>query len=183
MDLHTLFNRGHCFNFMTMRNIFVTEKGSETSLNAWEFETPKEIRAGAIKEMTARLSQNASAIKKGQITRFQMRLKSRKRSPSECITIPKVSIKVKKGFVSIYSTKLTPIKLGKRHGKKCKYSDTIEMDSRLHYDGVNFFLLIPKAVRVKDRVDANRVVGLDPGKRVFQTGFSETESQRILKQT
>ena len=41
MDLHTLFDKGHCFNFMTMRNIFVTEKGGETSLNTWEFEDSK----------------------------------------------------------------------------------------------------------------------------------------------
>ena len=133
MDLHTLFDKGHHFNFMTMRNIFVTEKGSGTSLNAWEFETPKEIRAGAIKEIKTRLSQNVSAIKKGQITRFQMHFKSRKRSPRECITIPKVSMKIKDGFVSIYSTKLSPIKLGKRYGKKCKYGGAIEMDSRLHF--------------------------------------------------
>merc|ERR1712196_389205 len=108
---------------MTMRNIFVTEKGSENSLNTWEFNTPKDIRAGAIGEMTTRLSQNVSALKSGRIYRFKMNFKSKKNIAS--ITIPKSSIRFKDGKVSIYSRFLKPIKLGKRYGKKCKYNSAL----------------------------------------------------------
>ena len=165
--------KNHCFNFMTMRNIFVTEKDSENSLNKWEFNTPKDIRAGAIAEMTTRLSQNVSALKSGRIQRFQMHYKRKGYSAS--ITLAKPSIKLNKGNVSVYSKYLTPLKLGKRHGKKCKYGSDIECDSRMIFDGKDFYILIPKKIKVKDKEEGYKVVALDPGKRVFQTGFSDTE--------
>ena len=42
----------------------------------------------------------------------------------------------------------TPLKLGKRHGK-CKYGSSVDMDSRLYYDGKDFYILIPKRIPVK----------------------------------
>jgi putative transposase len=155
-----------------MRNLFVTAKGGEDTLNPWELNTPKDIRAGAIAEMTTRLSQNVSAIKRGRILRFQMKYKSKHQGGS--ISIPKTSIKFKDGKVSVFQRSLTPIRLGKRHKKK-KYSDEVECDSRMIYDGQNFYLLIPKKVKVKEQDDKKTSVALDPGVRTFQTGFSETE--------
>ena len=172
-NLDILFNKSHCFNFITMRNIFVTEKGSENSLNKWEFNTPKDIRAGAVAEMTTRLSQNVSALKSGRIQRFNMHFKSKRDSAS--ISIAKPSIKFEGGKVSIYSRYLKPLKLGKRYGKKCKYSSVIECDSRMIFDGRYFYILIPKKIKVKEKENKNKIVALDPGKRVFQTGFSDTE--------
>tara|TARA_B100000497_G_C7668665_1_gene403314 strand:+ start:845 stop:1840 length:996 start_codon:yes stop_codon:yes gene_type:complete len=159
---------------MTMRNIFVTEKGSENSLNKWEFETPKDIRSSAIAEMTTRLSQNVSALKKGRIARFKMQFKSKRKSKTETIGVPKTSIKFKDGKVSIFSRYLSPIKLGKRFGKKCKYGSEVTMDSRIHYDGKDFYLFIPKKIDVKT-CKGSGVIALDPGTRVFQTGYSEKE--------
>jgi len=171
-DLSILFDKNHCYNFMTMRNLFVTAKGGEDTLNPWELNTPKDIRAGAIAEMTTRLSQNVSAIKRGRILRFQMKFKSKHQGGS--LSIPKTSIKFKDGKVSVFNRYLTPIRLGKRHNKK-KYSDEVECDSKMIYDGQNFYLLIPKKVQVKEQDDKKTSVALDPGVRTFQTGFSETE--------
>ena len=157
-----------------MRNIFVTQKNSETTLHDWEFDTPKDIRAGAIAEMTTRLSQNVTALKRGHIGHFKMRFKSKSRCHSECVSLPKTSICFKNGKVSIYSQRLTPLKLGKRHGKKCKYGSSVDMDSRLYYDGKDFYILIPKRIPVKKNA-GDGIVALDPGKRVFQTCYSEKE--------
>ena len=43
------------------------------------------------------------------------------------------------------------------------------------FDGKDFYILIPKKIKVKDKEERHKVVALDPGKRVFQTGFSDTE--------
>jgi putative transposase len=158
---------------MTMRNLFVTAKGGENTIHPWELNTPKDIRAGAVAEMTTRLSQNVSAIKRGQILRFQMKYKSRHQGGS--ISLPKTSIKFKGGKVSIFQKTLGAVRLGKRHKKKPKYSDTVECDSRMIYDGRSFYLLLPKKVKVKEQEDKKATVALDPGVRTFQTGFSETE--------
>ena len=157
---------------MTMRNIFVTEKDSDNSLNKWEFNTPKDIRAGAVAEMTTRLGQNVNALKSGRIQRFQMHYKHKRSSAS--ISIAKPSIKFKGGKVSIYSRYLKPLKLGKRYGKKCKYSSVVECDSRMIFNGRDFYILIPKKIKVKEKEDKNKIVAFDPGTRVFQTGFSDS---------
>ena len=160
-----------------MRNIFVTEKGSETSLNEWEFSTPKDVRAGAIKEFTSQLKTNISKVKKKLIPSFNMNFKSRKRKATESITLPKSSIKFKDGKVSIYSTFVKEkIKLGKRHGKRYPKPTAVETDIKMIYNGKDFFLLIPRQIKVKNQnKDEKKIVALDPGVRVFQTGFSESE--------
>ena len=177
IDLDTLFNKNHTLNFFTMRNIFVTEKGSETSLNDWEFNTPKDVRAGAIKEFTTQLKTNIQKVKKKTILSFNMNFKSRKRKTTECVALPKSCIKFKDGKVSIYSTFVKEkIKLGKRHGKRYPKPTEVETDVKLMYDGRDFFLLIPRKINVKDKgEDEKKIVALDPGVRVFQTGFSESE--------
>ena len=83
IDLATLFNPSHRLDFYTMRDIFVTQKDSENTLNDWEFETPKDIRAGAIKELTTALSTNIQKVVSGKIARFKMQFKSKKRKISE----------------------------------------------------------------------------------------------------
>ena len=49
------------------------------------------------------------------------------------------------------------------------------MDSRLTYDGINYYLMIPYNMPVKEKNENATIVALDPGKRVFQTGYSESE--------
>jgi hypothetical protein len=103
-DLDVFFNQKyHAANFFTMRNIFVTQKGSETSLHPWEFNTPKDVRAGAIKEFTTSLSTNLSKMKRKKMLRFDMKFKSKKHKKTESISLPKSSIKFRNGKVKIFS--------------------------------------------------------------------------------
>ena len=166
-----------------MRNLFVT-KNSATEmfppghdkpfLHDWEFETPKDIRASAIQEFTIALKTNKQKVWKGDIPYFKMSYKSKKKKSTESIAIPKTSIKFKNGKVFVYSTFLKGgIRLGKKKGRK--YKNVVEMDSRLTYDGHDFYLLLPRNIKVQEKTEKNKIVALDPGVRTFQTGFSEDE--------
>ena len=91
-ELYYLFNTSHKYNFYDMRDLFVTKKGNEKFLNNWEFETPKDIRVGVIKEFTTNLSTNINKIKNSSIKNFKLKYKSKK-DKSISITIPKSAIK------------------------------------------------------------------------------------------
>ena len=184
ITLDQLFNQyNDDTNFFRMRNMFVTKKsgiemfppGQDTPiLNTWEFETPKDIRAGAIKEFTTALKTNKKNVVQGKTAFFKMRFKSKKRKTSESITVPKTSIKFKNGKVTIFSRFLKgKIRLGTK--KEKRYKHDVQMDSRLTFDGHDFYLLLPKKITVKEKRDDKKVVALDPGVRTFQTGYSESE--------
>jgi putative transposase len=176
-DLSILFDKYHVTDKYTMRNLFVTKKGSENTLNDWEFNTPKDIRAGSINEFTTSLKTNMIKVATGKISHFKLQFKSHKKKRTESISLPKSSIHFSNKDVKIYPSYMKEtIKIGKRSGKKYpKIRFRPDMDSRLIYDGQNYFLLIPRKVNVKNKIDEKKAVALDPGVRTFQTGFSESE--------
>lgn len=177
-DLNLLFDIHHSSNFYIMRNLFVTKKeNGGPVLNDWEFKTPKEIRAGAVKEFTTQFKTNKKKVAQKKILRFRMKYKSKKQKKTQSISVPKSSIKIRDGRIQIYKTFLKgDMRIAKRHGKKYKIPSCIDMDSRLIFDGKDYWLLIPKKVNVKTACEEqHKVVALDPGKRTFQTGYSEEE--------
>ena len=160
-----------------MRNIFVTRKGNEGYLNDWEFETPKDVRAGSIKELVTNLTTNIKKIKKGQIRKFQMKFKSKKKK-SDSIVIPKNAISFQSNKLRIYKTYTgddnCDFKIGRRQLKKLK-NFKVDADSKLYFNGYEYFVLVPIKKKCKNirENDEPKIIGLDPGCRTFQTGFSK----------
>ena len=154
-----------------MRDKFVTKKGNEGFINEWEFGTPKEVRAHAIKECITRLRTNMKLVKTKKIRRFRMRFKS-KRSPKQTMTIQKASVSwVRDGFYLYKNMLKGVLKVGKR--SKLATDFTIQHDVQVHFDGRHYYILIPEDRNVKEKAMDSRIIALDPGERTFQTGFHE----------
>lgn len=164
-------------NFFSLRDLFVTKLGND-HLNEWEFDTPKDIRAGILKTLVTSYKSIFTKIKKGDLYNFKMNYKTKK-DTTRNITIPKTAIKKKNNKLYIFNTYIkSPIKTK----QKIKNMD-IECDSQLHYDGLNYYLLIPIKTKVKTTEDQEKIIALDPGVKRFQTGFSNTECIEVSSRT
>lgn len=100
----------------------------------WEIETPKEIRAHAVKDVVKAYK---TCFSKKEA--FQLKYRSKKRNIGS-LGIQKQSIYVKNDELKIYSTFLKTIKLSKKTQKRLK---KIQYDCRLSYNGLHFSLQIP----------------------------------------
>ena len=156
-------------NFFKLRNKYVIAKDNPL-IEKWEIETPKDIRAGAIRDLIKNHTSAFALLKKRQIKGFNMRFASKKDSPS--IEIPKSAIKVNNG-IFIYKTYLPEkIKVGKRE----KLNLEIECDCRLKVENDKWFLCVPRkasAKKIESRENKKEFCALDPGTRSFQTVYSE----------
>ncbi len=157
-------------NFMDLRNKHVTSKNNDT-LKDWELEVPKDIRAGAIRDLVKNYTTAFSLLKKGNIAHFRMSYCKKKDTPS--IEIPKSAIQwdKEKGF-SIYKTyNLGEIRASKRQSKKDHTE--IKHDCRLMFKNHQWYLVIPiKQKREKVGHKKSKICSLDPGITTFQTVYS-----------
>jgi len=174
-NMEAFFTPYHHLNYMQMRNIFVTKVGNEKYLNDWEFETPKDVRTGAIKELVTNLMTNLKKVKKSSIKKFQMKFKSKKKK-TDSIVIPKTAINFESGNLKIYQKFLgkdnCDFKIGKRQLKKLS-TLKVEADCKLYFNGNEYFVLVPIKKKVCSHDIEPKIVALDPGVRTFQTCFSK----------
>ena len=77
-------------NFFDLRNKYVTAKNNP-NVTEWETKTPKDIRAGAIRDVVKNYTSVFALLKNKQITNFNMRFSSKKKETS--IEIPLSSLK------------------------------------------------------------------------------------------
>jgi transposase len=169
------------FNFYTMRNKFViSNKGENKLIEEWELETPKDIRAGAIKDC---ITAHKGGFTKGD--KFEVRFRTKKKK-SYAIDIAKTAIKKVDGGFKVYPTFLKECVRVKKRTKKVLESLTITHDCKLFFDGLNYFLLIPidkPELVVPEGISTGDIIALDPGVRTFQTGFSEKEVVEFKSRT
>lgn len=132
-------------------------------IQKWQINTPKEVRAHAVKDVV-KAYKTCFSMKKP----FHIKFKSKKRK-TDSIGIQKQSISFKNGQLKIYSKSLKTIQLGKRSIKRFK---EINHDCRLSYDGHYFYLIVPYKKPIKFLYQKD-TIALDPGVRIFQTGYSE----------
>lgn len=154
-------------NFFELRNKYVTSKNISPK-EKWQLNTPKDIRAGAIRDMVKNYKTVFSQLKSRQIKKFNMRFVSKKDSPS--IEIPKTALKLDKGIFMYKKYINDKIKLGKRQ-RKIKLD--INYDCRLQFKHNKWFLLVPTEIKVKTYKKRKEYCSLDPGIRSFQTVYSE----------
>jgi IS605 OrfB family transposase len=190
--LEAIQKRDHSGNFYQLRDQLVTskvinkstgEKVTNPEVKEWELETPKNIRAEALHDLSKNLINNKKRTKEGKINHFKLKYRSKKKPCS--IGINKEALKIKGREIYLFKRVLKlPVMSGKRTIKKWFSNGQLEKvwnyqtDVRLHYDGVNFFLHFPiyrdahnpRSVRKEEEM-----IALDPGLRTFQTGYSEGE--------
>lgn len=160
-------------NFYDLRNKYVT-KGE--LVNDWELETPKDIRAGALKDLVASYKSGFTKLKQRQITHFSMNYRTRKKETS--IEIPNSAIKLDKKHrkITLYSRYLSAIKLS---NDKCLGTLEINHACRLKLEGRKWFLMIPVKVVVSEMEPKRDWCSLDPGVCNFQTMYSEESTLKV----
>lgn len=157
-------------NFYDLRNKYVPEKNIPL-VEKWQLETPKDIRASAIRDLVKNYTSSFALLKRRQIKGFNMNFTRKKDSPS--IEIPKSAIKLDKGGIFMYKSYIPDkIKVGKRENLNIK----IECDCRLKVENDKWFLCVPIKViasNSKERENKKEFCSIDPGTRNFQTIYAE----------
>lgn len=158
-------------SFYTLRDKHVTQKNNLT-IQPWELETPKDIRAGAVKDAVDAFFTLVKKIKERKLCRFDMRFRSKKQDSS--IVIPKKTIQITDDGIQIFKKKFQfpAFRLSSRQKKNVKKA---ESDCRLQFCRNKWYLCIPTKVCVKQSFNNESVVACDPGVRKFQTVYSEQE--------
>lgn len=167
------FKKENSGNFYSLRNKFVTAKNNP-NIQPWELETPKDIRAGAIRDMMKGYKTAITNIKRGNINHFNLRFRNKKHESS--IEIPKTAISIKKGNFQVYKTYLGTIKTSK---DKYMRNLTIDYDCRLHCKQDKWFIYVPVKVKMNTNMPKHYSCALDPGTRKFQTIYSEEIAIKI----
>ena len=180
-ELQRLYDPYYYLNFYELRDWHVTKewKGTtNTTLNDWEFKTPKMIRANAVKTFTTSIKTNIDKIRKfHSISKFSMRFKSKKNNNQMVGGIEKDSIKiVSNGFKLFPSfTNKSVFKVKSRTQKELQ-NLKIKGESIITFNGLHYHILIPCNKQTTKKTERHNIVALDPGVRTFQTGFSEKET-------
>lgn len=166
--LNKIKNEEEKISFYPLRNKYVTSKDNP-NIEKWQLDTPKDIRAGAIRDLIKNYKTAFSQLKSKNISNFKMNYCSKKNSPS--IEIPKSALKMKNEGIYMYSTYMKKkIKIGKRQSK---IKLDIDYDCRLQCKNNEWFLLVPIKSKIEEIENRKEWCSLDPGSRSFQTLYSE----------
>jgi putative transposase len=179
------------YNFVYNRSTWMFNESTEVMLdtplrncmksaNQWGYypfidKLPTELREGASNEFSKNATAAFTNKRNGNIKSFHMGY--RKKSSKYTLTnFQKRSIKFAEdinGNINRKQFRLLP--------SYCpfvlqsfKELPEINNDFSLHYDGSDFYLLLPFEGEVSPRIDTGNVIALDPGVRTFQTTFSNT---------
>ena len=164
---------GEKMNFQTLRNKYVTSKNNPL-INEWELETPKDIRAEAIRDMIKAFNIAMINLKNNNIKSFNLNYRTKKKESS--IAIPSTAFKIKNNKIHIYNTYMKePLKVSR---DKSLLNLKIEHTCRLKNDCGKWFLYIPIKSSLEEERAPHEACSLDPGTRKFQTIYSE---ENIIK--
>ena len=149
-------------------------KIQNTNVEQWELNTPKEIRASAVKELCNAYKTARANLKNGNIKEFKLKHRLKKQDTQHC-KIPKSFINNENGCLKIAPTYLKDLKyvvIGKRNRKEFKNLN-IDSDTTLLKRDNKYILCVPVKVNVpKKRKKIINVCGIDPGIRTFLTIYS-----------
>ena len=161
-------------NFYSLRNELVTYKNNP-NVEEWQLNTPKDIRAGAIRDLVKNYDTAFSNLRNRNISGFKMRFASKKDQPPS-IEIPKTALNLGDNGLFIYK-KYIPDKI--KLAPKQKINFTIDYDCRLQVKNNNWFLVIPIKMKAVTKNNRSAFCSLDPGIRSFQTVYSEESVLQI----
>lgn len=156
-----------------MVNNFNKKRKIECSNNIkdWELNTPKDIRAGAVKAVVDAYKTAFTNLRNGNMDHFTIDFKSKKKN-KDTIVIPKYAIKMYGDMCfDIYPS---IIKESFNVGRRSTI-DEIKHDCKIQYTTGQYYLLIPVTHKKKDTPKTGRVVGGDLGSRTFLTTYNNTK--------
>ena len=162
---------GHEINFMKLRNKYVTKKDNPI-IKDWELETPKDIRAGSIRDLCKAYTTAFSNLRKNNIAKFNITFRKRKDSAS--IEIPKSAINLKDGRLVLFP-RFIKSKILIANDKKYLQNLEIDHDCRLKNDKGKWYLYIPVDTKIVLEPKLE-FCSFDPGVRTFQTIYSPWET-------
>ncbi len=184
-------------SFQDLRNRYVTNETSEryeiklndffnkryiyddpVYINDWELETPKDIRAGAVDDLSKAYKTCFSQLKTKLISDFGIKYRSKKKGDTS-IEIPKSAISIdSKGKIFIYkSYTKKSIKLSRDFRKK---NIKITNDCKMQYNN-GWFLIIPIKGKIINNEPELGKCALDPGSRKFQVLYSKYETVKFVR--
>lgn len=141
-----------------------------TVIEEWEFNTPKDVRAGAVNDVCKAYKTAFSNLKLNNILHFQMKFRKHYNT-TKSIVISKAMISYENNCFKLAPTYLKDdckFKVGKRmQNKKIE----IEGDCRLLKQNNEYWMIIPVTIQVKDKQKPINYCGIDPGVRTFMTSF------------
>lgn len=142
----------------------------------WELETPKDIRAGAIRDLCKAYKTCMSNFKNGNINKFRMGFRSKKKSSS--IEIPRNNIKITNKKVKIFPRKFnSEIRMS---NDRTLRGLKLNHDCRLLFDKNKWFLVIPLDIQKKElKANKDTRCGIDPGVRKFITVYSNDSTYKV----
>ena len=172
---------------ITKKNNNIVKKDQEHTFDKflydWELNTPKDIRKGALRDIKKAFTTAWVNLKNGNINKFGLSFRKRKKYNQQSMEIPNDAIKIIKkknkviGF-SIYSTYFGDNPIIKIKDKI--NIDKIEYYARLKQENNIWYLCIPNKVENKEIVDKQKTCAIDPGVRKFATIYSEEEVISIM---
>lgn len=165
--------------FEPLRDLFVsynTKSGINQNVKLWELETPKEVRASAIRELCSAFKGAFTNLKNKNINSFNMSFR-KKKDKKFCFGIEHSAIKIINGQVEIYSSYFDKKKInpGIRVGKRSPKNFNVEHDSKVYCKNGKYYLLIAIPNYTRQFPKTHNTIALDPGVRTFQTGYSTSE--------
>lgn len=156
-------------NKLKLRNHIVSAENNKYT--KWILETPKEIRARAVFEAYTRVKTGIQQVKSRTIKFFNMRFKDKKfqKENGWSIDIQKQSIKKHDNKTLIIYPRIT------KNNSKFKLKESIENmdikhDCKIHFDGLEYYIIIPYTDVKNNNINRNDIISLDPGIRTFLSG-------------
>ena len=144
----------------------------------WEIETPKDIRANALKDLAIAYKVNFDKLKKRQIQYFNIKFRSKRKEAG--MKIPNTALKLneKKTRLTVYSKyNMGSIKISK---DKClKEIESIDNQCIIKVKNNKWFICIPLKQIRSDHKPGRNWCSLDPGVINFQTIYSEEMMLKI----
>ena len=160
------------------------DKNIEVKL--WETNTPKEIRANAVKDVCKAYKTAFANLKNHNINFFDLKYR-KKTNPDKCIVIPKNYIKINEHNIILAPTFLNDNKnfsLSKATLKKNKhlfFSNSVDSnvpqimnidhDVKLVKQKNKYYLFVPISIHSTPNNTIKNYCGVDPGVRTFMTSF------------
>lgn len=159
------------YSKLELRN-FITP-AEKCSRIKWILETPKSIRESAVFEAHKNLKSALTNLSNGNIQRFTLRYKTKK-NLSWSYKISHDSLKSYGKYIGIYE-----MSSGMRI--KCNESvPTINNDSEIYYDGINYYIIIPYEKHISNIDCKSWFCASDPGNRKFQVIYSPDDDEHIM---
>ena len=166
-----------------LREISKTLNSTKNSIiNEWEYNTPKEVRAGAVNDVCKAYKTCFTNLKNNNIKRFNLNYRKHYNN-TKSVLIPKNFLQVNKNK----DTKKTIIKIAPTFFKddcnlkikniRKNHELKIECDCRIIKNQYNeYWIAIPVSINKTKKQKLVNYCGIDPGLRTFMTTFSNDKS-------